>query len=148
MTPSDPSSFERLSRSPSLTIRVEQLLRDAIARGQFPGGKLPTEVQLAEQLGVSRETVRLAAGNLQREGLLVKIRRRGTLLRGPELPDQLPASGPGLIAYLQAGYQAPSGQPEPATRSISGLLLQGAVEEAARVGLHRFNRGCGTWSTP
>lgn len=135
MPPSDPPAFDRLGRPPSLTSRVEQLLREAIARGQFADGKLPTEVQLAGQLGVSRETVRLAAGNLQREGLLVKIRRRGTLLRPPTLPDRVPVAPPTLLAYLQAGYQAGPAQPEPATRSIAGLMLQGAVEEAARHGL-------------
>lgn len=127
--------FERIGKAPSLKVRVEQLLRDAIARGQFPDGKLPTEVRLAEQFGVSRETVRLAAGNLQREGLLVKVRRRGTLLRAPELPTELPLPAPTALAYLQAGYEAGAGQPEHATRAISGLLLQGAVEEAARAGL-------------
>lgn len=135
MSASNTPAFDRLGKAPSLKIRVEQLLRDAIAGGRFADGKLPTEVQLAEQLGVSRETVRLAAGNLQREGLLVKIRRRGTLLRAPELPDRIPAAAPVLLAYLQAGYQAGPGQPEPATRSMAGLMLQGAVEEAARVGL-------------
>jgi len=135
MLPTDTPGFDRLGRPPSLKIRVEQLLRDAIARGQFPDGKMPTEVQLAEQLGVSRETVRLAAGNLQRDGLLVKIRRRGTLLRPPALPDAIPAAPATTIAYLQAGYQAGPGQTELVTRSVAGLMLQGAVEEAARAGL-------------
>ncbi len=128
----DTSNFERLGRPPSLTTRVEQLIREAIARGQFSDGKLPTEVKLAEQLGVSRETVRLAAGALQREGLLVKIRRRGTLLSAPTMPDRVPAAPPTLLAYLQAGYQAGPAQAEAATRSIAGLMLQGAVEEASR----------------
>jgi len=127
--------FERLGRPPSLTTRVEQLIREAIARGQFSDGKLPTEVKLAEQLGVSRETVRLAAGALQREGLLVKIRRRGTLLRAPTLPDRVPPAPATLLAYLQAGYQAGPVQAEGVTRSIAGLMLQGAVEEASRHGL-------------
>ncbi|VTU01309.1 family transcriptional regulator : Hypothetical conserved protein OS=uncultured planctomycete GN=HGMM_F11F07C34 PE=4 SV=1: GntR: Peripla_BP_3 [Gemmataceae bacterium] len=131
----EPAPFERLGRPPSLTTRVEQLLREAIARGQFADGKLPTEVKLAEQLGVSRETVRLAADALQREGLLVKIRRRGTLLRAPELPDRVPAAEPTALAYLQAGYSAGPSQAEAATRSIAGLMLQGAVEEAGRAGL-------------
>src|SRR6476619_2919840 len=75
--------LSRRDRRPSLAAQVEALLRQAITAGRFPDGRLPTEVELAEQLGVSRETVRLAAEVLQREGLLVKIRRRGTFTRPP-----------------------------------------------------------------
>src|SRR5687767_7994319 len=99
----DPTGFERLNRPPSLTARVEQLLRQAIAGGQFPGGKLPTEIELAEQLGVSRETVRLAAEALQAEGLLVKIRRKGTFIEAPRLPERIQTTST-LLGYLQAGY--------------------------------------------
>lgn len=126
--------FDRLERPPSLTARVEQLLRQAITEGQFPDGRLPTEVELAERLGVSRETVRLAAEALQREGLLVKIRRKGTFIQPPEVPDQIPPRESTVFGYLQAGYRATQGQEEAATRVISGLMLQGAVEAAARGG--------------
>ena len=68
MPPSTSQDFDRLERPPSLTVRVEQMLRQAIAEGQFVNGKLPTEVELAKQLGVSRETVRLAAENLHAKG--------------------------------------------------------------------------------
>src|SRR5690349_11537819 len=72
------SGLDRLVRPASLVTQVEQLLRQAVAEQRWPGGRLPTEIELAEQLGVSRETVRLAAEALQRDGLLFKIRRKGT----------------------------------------------------------------------
>jgi LacI family transcriptional regulator len=125
--------FERLGRPPSLTARVEQLLREAISAGRFADGRLPTEMELAEQLGVSRETVRLAAEALQRDGLLVKIRRKGTFLHHA-LPDQIEVTESPYLGYLQAGYQAGQGREEAATRAISGLMLQGALEEATRAG--------------
>ncbi len=128
------AGFERLGRPPSLTARVEQLLRQAIAEGRFAAGPLPTEVELAEQLGVSRETVRLAAENLQNEGILVKIRRKGTFLRPPPLPDRIEPVGPPCLGYLQAGYPAGPGQEEVVTRLVSALMLQGALEEAGRAG--------------
>src|SRR5262245_16545784 len=92
----------RLDRPLSLSARVERLLRQAIAEERFAGGKLPTEIELAEQLGVSRETVRLAAEVLQREGLLVKIRRKGTFTR--EQPRTMQLRGPEstVLAFLQA----------------------------------------------
>lgn len=130
----DSTDFPRLDRPLTLTARVERALRQAIADGRFPGGRLPTEVELAEQLGVSRETVRLAAESLQREGLLVKIRRKGTFTQLPRLADELPAPSSHVIAYLQAGYRATHGQEEDVTRVVSGLMLQGAVEEAGSSG--------------
>src|SRR5438105_14601070 len=77
-TPAPDSELGRLVRPISLVAQVEQLLRQAIAEGRWLGGRLPTAIDLAEQLGVSRETVRLAAEALQRDGLVVKIRRKGT----------------------------------------------------------------------
>lgn len=133
-------AFGRLERPSSLTARVEQLLREAIAAGRFGSGRLPTEVELAEQLGVSRETVRLAAEVLQREGLLVKIRRRGTFIRQTALPDRLPAPPSTALGYLQAGYPLATyggaGEEEDVTRVVSGLMLQGAMEEAGQAGFH------------
>lgn len=128
----DTPSFPRLDRPAGLTTQVEQMLRQAIAEGRFPSGRLPTEVELAKHLGVSRETVRLAAETLQREGLLVKVRRKGTFLQAPQLPDRidmLPSLG-----YLQASYPAQEGEEEVVTRQVSALMLQGAVEQAALAG--------------
>jgi DNA-binding LacI/PurR family transcriptional regulator/biotin operon repressor len=129
-----PAGLGRLDRPPSLTARVEQLLRQAIADGRFADGRLPTGVELADQLGVSRETVRLAAEVLQGEGLLVKIRRRGTFLQAPRVPDRLPAKQATALGYFQAGYEATEGQEEAVTRVMSGLMLQGALDEAGRQG--------------
>ena len=52
--------ISRLQRPLPLTAQVERALRKSIEAGAFPGDRLPTTVELAEQLGVSRGTVRLA----------------------------------------------------------------------------------------
>lgn len=131
----EPSGLDRITRPLSLVAQVEQILRQAIAEGRLPGGRLPTEVELAEQLGVSRETVRRAAEVLQREGLLVKIRRKGTFTQPPRLSLEIKPAESTLLGYLQADYLDMQGQEEAVTRSISGLMLQGAMEEAGRAGL-------------
>src|SRR5262245_26074650 len=113
-----PTSLDRLDRPLSLTAQVEQALRHAIAEDLFPDGKLPTEVELAEQLGVSRETVRVAAEVLQREGLLVKIRHRGTYTRPPRVPGQINGVETKLLGYLQADFLAAPGQEEVANQAI------------------------------
>ena len=117
-----------------MVAQVELALRQAIAEDRFPNGKLPTGVELAEQLGVSRETVRLAAEGLQREGLLVKIRSRGTFTQAPRMAGQIKAVPTKLLGYVQTEFVAANGQEEVANRSISGLMLQGALAEAGREG--------------
>jgi DNA-binding LacI/PurR family transcriptional regulator/DNA-binding transcriptional regulator YhcF (GntR family) len=134
------SNESRLERPQSLLVQVEQALRRAIAEQAFPEGKLPTEVELAETFGVSRETVRRAAEVLQREGLLTKYRRRGTLVRSETPPvarleHALATAGP--IAFLQADYRT-GGDPqsgevgEQVTAGLGALMLQGAIDEAGR----------------
>jgi DNA-binding LacI/PurR family transcriptional regulator len=123
----------RLTRPPSLVAQVEQVLRQAIADGCFPSGRLPTEVELAEQLGVSRETVRLAAEALQRDGWVVKIRHRGTFTRLSGI-GRLQAVQERLVAYLQTDFADAQGRSEVANRQISGWMLQGALEMAAHAG--------------
>lgn len=124
----------RLARPMTLVGQTEQLLREALARGRFPGNRLPTSVELADQLGVSRETVRLAQEALQREGLLVKYRRKGTLIQPPAMSLKGPAVRSTGIAYLQTDYPSAEGHHEEVTRSLSGLMLQGATREAGRAG--------------
>lgn len=129
-----PSPLGRLARTQTLLSRTEQVLRDAIARGQFPGNRLPSAAELAEQLGVSRETVRLAQETLQRDGLLVKYRRKGTLLQPPAMTLKRTAPRSTLLGYLQTVYPSRDRGDEAVTRTTSGLMLQGATQEAARAG--------------
>lgn len=136
MTKPDPTAggIPRIARPLSLVAQVEQLLRDAIASGRFPGDRLPTEVELAEQLGVSRETVRRACEELQKQGLLVKFRRKGTFTRFPGMALEVQPVESTLLAYFQADYEVAVGEEEAATRTISGQMLQGAVAEASQTG--------------
>src|SRR5271168_1681558 len=112
------SAVPRIDRPLRLVSQVEQILREAINKGRFPGDRLPTEVDLAEQLGVSRETVRRATETLQDEGLVVKIE---------------PAEST-LLGYVQADFPASTGDEEAVTRWMSGQMLQGAIEEAGKAG--------------
>lgn len=132
--PNREKELDRISRPLSLAAQVEQILRQAITENRWEGNKLPTEVELAEQLGVSRETVRLAAEILQREGLLVKIRRKGTFL-SKSTPLKLKEVKTKLLGYMQIDHRTITGQEDAANRAIGGLMLQGAIQEA---GAHGF----------
>ncbi|GAA4531582.1 GntR family transcriptional regulator [Nonomuraea sp. C10] len=82
--------------------QVASELRRAIYSGVLgPGAQLPTEAQLMEDHGVSRNTVRLALGELVNEGLVTRTPRRGTVVR-----DRRP-----LLIYPQRELEPqPSGE--------------------------------------
>lgn len=59
--------------------RVASTLREGIARGEFANGRrLPTEAELSETYRLSRQTVRRALQELVAEGLIYRVRGRGT----------------------------------------------------------------------
>lgn len=60
-----------------LAEQAEGILREAIASGGLHG-KLPDEDTLARQLGIARNTLRVALAMLRREGLITRWPRRGT----------------------------------------------------------------------
>ncbi|WP_338773326.1 GntR family transcriptional regulator [Nocardia vulneris] len=61
---------------------VADSLREAIQGGEYaPGATLPKQNELAERFGVNIKTVRQAVGQLEAEGLVTAIRRRGTVVR-------------------------------------------------------------------
>lgn len=62
-----------------LHIQAEELLRELIRREEYINGKyLPNEVELSEQLKISRNTLRQALNKLVFEGLLVRKKGVGT----------------------------------------------------------------------
>ena len=61
--------------------RLENDLRQDILSNRLTGGEaLPTEKELADQYGISRNTVRHALANLVDEGLLSKVHGSGTFV--------------------------------------------------------------------
>lgn len=83
MNTSDPTKTASLRRvgNGSLTGRTTDALLDAILNRQFPDNRLPPEPELAEQLAVSRTTIRAALQSLERLGVLSRAPGRGTLVR-------------------------------------------------------------------
>jgi GntR family transcriptional regulator, uxu operon transcriptional repressor len=67
----------------------------ALRTGLRPDGRLPTERQLAQDLGVTRSSVRYALGIMEADGHISREVGRGTYLRSPD-------------ALAGAGYRVPS----------------------------------------
>lgn len=74
-----------ISRTPSLTEQVRQHLKRSIVDGDFEGGRIPPETELATDLGVSRTTVRDALSRLEHEGVIVRRQGAGTFVNAPGL---------------------------------------------------------------
>lgn len=73
------SQFDRLTRDRSVSVRIAEQIVGRIQAGEFAlGTKLPSEVELARQFGVSRPSVREALGALQFVGYIDSMRGSGS----------------------------------------------------------------------
>ncbi|GAB3423912.1 GntR family transcriptional regulator [Niabella aquatica] len=79
-------SIDHTSKLP-LHVQVEELLRNLISSAEFKNGAfLPKEVELANTLGVSRNTIRQATNRLEYEGLLKRKKGVGTKVASKSKP--------------------------------------------------------------
>ncbi len=86
---------------------VSETLRQAIKDGVLKPGERLMEIQLAEELGVSRTPIREAIRKLELEGFVVMIPRRGTYVADISLKDiaqvfEIRSALEGLAASLAA----------------------------------------------
>jgi GntR family transcriptional regulator len=76
---------QKKAKEAPLYANIEQALRKSIAKGTFPvGSLLPTEIALSADYGVSRQTIREAIRRLAEDGIVVRRRAIGTLVRSAE----------------------------------------------------------------
>ncbi len=69
-----------ITRNPSLTDQVKAHLKQQIVADEFAGGRIPPEATLAEDLGVSRTTIRDALTKLEHEGVIHRKQGAGTFV--------------------------------------------------------------------
>jgi GntR family transcriptional regulator of arabinose operon len=85
--------------------KIEQWIKEGIGSGRFlPGDKLPSESQLCEQFGISRNSIRQAINNLIHAGWLESKKGIGTfcLLRNRNLTTNI-----GFVCYYTRSYIFP-----------------------------------------
>jgi GntR family transcriptional regulator len=118
----------RLDRSNTrpLWAQLESALRRAIDAGEFDD-RFPTDLELTRRYEVSRHTVREAVGRLQADGLLTRVRGRGTVVARPEFEQRL-----GALYSLFSSIEA-SGVEQRSEVIAVGMVTDPDV--AARLGL-------------
>jgi GntR family transcriptional regulator len=90
-----------------LYFQVAQALQNAIEEGHLPpGSRLDSELQLADDLRLSRPTMRKAMEYLVDQGLLIRRRGIGTTVVQPKVRRPMQLSS--LFEDLQAGGKRPS----------------------------------------
>jgi DNA-binding GntR family transcriptional regulator len=131
--PLDGVVIDRDSPMP-LYFQIAQQLEQAITAGALPAGsRLDNEIELADQLAVSRPTLRKAIETLVRQGLLVRRRGLGTVVMARPVRRSLALTS--LFDDLSTAGRQPSTQVltlgrEPADPQVALML---GVPEGAEV---------------
>ena len=80
MSKSNPIVFQSIQQ-PTVVDQIIETIKSALINGDLvPGQKLPSEPELARQLGVGRSAVREALKVLQAIGVVVSVRGSGTYI--------------------------------------------------------------------
>jgi DNA-binding GntR family transcriptional regulator len=120
-------ALDRTSPVP-LYFQVAQAVQAAIEAGTLPpGSRLDNEIQLADELGLSRPTMRKAMEYLVDKGLIIRRRGIGTTIVQPKVRRPLQLSS--LYDDLQTGGQ------QPTTTVLSLDVVPAPPEAAAALGL-------------
>ncbi|WP_218566409.1 GntR family transcriptional regulator [Vallicoccus soli] len=102
------------------------LLRECTERLR-PGDALPSERQLCEEHGVSRITVREAVGQLVAEGVLVRVRGKGTFVAERRVQSRL------HLASFTQDMRRRGHEPRTAVLGLSEVAPPGHVRAALRL---------------
>lgn len=82
--------------------QLAEVLESRATSGDFVIGEmLPSEAKLVEEFDVSRITVRQALANMEKRGLIVRRRGKGTFLSAPPVKQQLNREAKTIIEALR-----------------------------------------------
>jgi GntR family transcriptional regulator len=92
----------------TLTQSCAEALEEAIEAGTYrPGSRLPSEAELADQLAVSRPTLRESLRLLEERGMIRRRHGRGTFVRERPIQKELNRNF-GITSMIRAAGYAPS----------------------------------------
>lgn len=128
-----------LQRNPSLTDQAKSYIKERILKDEFVNGRIPSETILADELQVSRTTIRDALSRLENEGVIFRKQGAGTFVNEPGL--QIKTRLEEIWSYedvIQAHDYTPSTrilglQTNPAGERIANDLEIAAIDEVLTV---------------
>jgi GntR family transcriptional repressor for pyruvate dehydrogenase complex len=83
-------NFNSIVDSKSKSMKVAEQIMEAIDEGNYePGDKLPSEIKLAEEMGVSRPSIREALSGLNAVGIVEARKGSGTYVSNPSPRNSL-----------------------------------------------------------
>jgi GntR family transcriptional regulator len=94
--------LDRLSPQPMYDQLKHRLLEAIAADGLGPGDLLPGEHRLCEQYGVSRTVVRQALAQLENDGVIARVKGKGTFVARQKVPEALVHTLAGLYQEVAA----------------------------------------------
>lgn len=119
-----------LRRQPSLTEQTKAVLKQRILANEFADDRIPSEADLAAELGVSRTTIRDALSRLENEGVIFRRQGAGTFVNRPglQIKSRLEEIWSYETVLREHGYT-------PSTRILTAELRPAAPEVAAELNL-------------
>lgn len=96
------TGIDRTSLLPFYFQLKEKLLADISDRDLKPGDRLPGDHELCRTYGVSRTVVRQALSELESQGIIERIKGRGTFVAQPKIAEGLVQSLTGLFEDVAA----------------------------------------------
>lgn len=119
-----------LERKPSLTDQAKAYIKQRIVNDEFQDGRIPSETELASELGVSRTTIRDALSRLENEGAVYRRQGSGTYVNNPGL--QIKTRLEEIWSYESVlrdhGYT-------PSTRILSVQIVAADEQQAESLGI-------------
>ncbi|MEJ1087882.1 GntR family transcriptional regulator [Microbacterium sp. Mu-80] len=94
-------AIDRRSAAPMYDQLRRLIIEHIDDEGLQPGDPLPGEHRLCEQYGVSRTVVRQALGQLEHEGLVERVKGKGTFVARPRTPESLVHTLVGLYEEVE-----------------------------------------------
>jgi len=135
------SEFEKVRPRKVSAIVAEQIVQ-AIQRGDFPvGSRLPSEFDLAEQMGVSRPSIREALSALQAVGVVESRTGSGNYVRRTPAQEDEQAA-PQLIETEDSCLEVMEARAafEPHVAELAATRLTPAAREALAAALQHMRR--------
>ena len=131
------SGIDRKSPLPFYYQLKQLVLTDLRERNLAPGDRLPGDHELCDTYRVSRTVVRQALTELETEGVIQRVKGRGTFVAPRRTSEHLVQSLTGLLRGRRGPRRAPAQRGAPVRGGAGGRAGRDLARAAGRGGDHR-----------